>query len=338
MVNFSLDAKGKGSVHQLDRGDGQWDRVGVVLGVGVGGLGDAPNLSPLPRWVFSGIRADGKFGELKGSLRKAEGHEGSLKQSFTATQGSEFPAQALLTKPLRPFRQDGRGPQGAGDLRSPTQSGQPEPFFIARGPVARDRGPAGGAGAEPARVTEPCREETRGTHRYKAVPASRPAPCSSGPPEDEWGWLANPESRIHSRWRRGQSDPWRGREAGTEPISCEDRTRGRIRAVFQIDWMGEEQLCSSSGQPRELLGECGPGRVGFCSEGRSRWGTLLWDGHGSCGAGTSGWTSGCLVSPPPRIGSRRARERVPSPAWAKWLRLSDGRRVLTASLPAWRCR
>ena len=48
---------------------------------------------------------------------------------------------------------------------------------------------------------------------------------------------------------------------------------GRIRAVFQIDWMGEERLCSSSGQPWELLGECEPGRGGvlFRRDG-SRWG------------------------------------------------------------------
>ena len=38
---------------------------------------------PLFQDGFSwGIRAGGKFGELKGSLGKAEGHEGSLKQNF----------------------------------------------------------------------------------------------------------------------------------------------------------------------------------------------------------------------------------------------------------------
>ena len=53
--------------------------------------------------------------------------------------------------------------------------------------------------------------------------------------------------KIHSRGRRGQWDPRRGSEAGAEPISCEDRARGRIHAMFQIVWMGEEQLCSASG-------------------------------------------------------------------------------------------
>ena len=62
--------------------------LGVVLGVG----GDALNLSPLPRWVFLGIRAGGKFGELKGSLRKAEGHEGSLKQSFHSNPRLRIPS------------------------------------------------------------------------------------------------------------------------------------------------------------------------------------------------------------------------------------------------------
>ena len=89
--------------------------------------------------------------------------------------------------------------------------------------MARDRASVGGAGAEPARATDSA-GNSGGTRRYKG--SSKPGSLPSGPPENEWGRPGQSESRIHSHWRRSQSDPWRGREAGTEPISCEDRTRG----------------------------------------------------------------------------------------------------------------
>lgn len=47
------------------------------------------------------------------------------------------------------------------------------------------------------------------------------------------GW-ANPRTGFTAARPGGQSDPGRGSEAGTEPISCEDRAKGRIRAEFQI--------------------------------------------------------------------------------------------------------
>ena len=93
MVNFlARMLKGRGEALSWIEGMVSGTGVGGVLGVEVGGWGGALNLSPLPGWVFLGIRADGKFGELKGSLRKAEGHEGSLKQSFHSNPRLRVPS------------------------------------------------------------------------------------------------------------------------------------------------------------------------------------------------------------------------------------------------------
>lgn len=70
------------------------------------------------------------------------------------------------------------------------------------------------------------------------------------------GW-ANPRTGFTAARPGGQSDPGRGSEAGTEPISCEDRARGGSARSFKSARVGEEQLCSASGRRWGLLGECG---------------------------------------------------------------------------------
>lgn len=152
----------------------------------------------------------------------------------------------------------GGAPRSSGPRLRPARSDQPEPFVVKEGAQrlgAERQEVAPGLSRRGGRIPQ---AERAGPENTK-----RPQRAAPGPPDiqrHEWGRQGQSESKIHSRGRRGQSDPRRGSEAGTEPISCEDRARGRIRAVFQILWMGEEQLCSASGERWAQLGECGPGR------------------------------------------------------------------------------
>ena len=101
----------------------------------------------------------------------------------------------------------------------------------------------------------------------------RLAPCPAGLQRMNGDGWANPRAGFTAASAGANRIPGVAARRGQSQSAVRTGPGGRIRAVFQSDWMGEEQLCSSSGQPRELLGECGPGRGGvlFRRDG-SRWG------------------------------------------------------------------
>lgn len=115
-------------------------------------------------------------------------------------------------------------------------------------------------------------QETRAGPVYTKGPL-RLAPCPAGLQRMNGDGWANPRAGFTAAGAGANRIPGVAARRGQSQSAVRTGPGGRIRAVFQIDWMGEEQLCSSSGQPRELLGECGPGRGGvlFRRDG-SRWG------------------------------------------------------------------
>lgn len=92
---------------QLDRGDGAGGGRRAYLEEEGRGTQSVPS----SRMDFPGGQRGGKFGGQRVSLRKAQGHEGSLKQNFHRNPRLRAPpAQALSDKTTETSKQDGRGP------------------------------------------------------------------------------------------------------------------------------------------------------------------------------------------------------------------------------------
>lgn len=124
-------------------------------------------------------------------------------------------------------------------------------------------------------------------------------------------------ARAESQW-----DPWCDSEAGTEPISYEDRARGRIRAEFQkSSRVGEAHSCLVSVERGSSWVSAGWGVVRLLFRrdlDHGGEGCVVKTGMPVGRLGIARGNSGALASPPgrERIGSGRAVQETLILSWS----------------------